>query len=63
METTRRPNRRIEAIRDEYRMARLAWELAAEAATLGYATEMAEYRVLNPAPTYKMFLQGMTRTV
>lgn len=44
-------------------MARLAWELAAEAATLGYATEMAEYRANNPAPTFKAFLKGMSHAV
>lgn len=44
---------------DEYRAARHAWELQAEQATCGYATEMAEYQALHPAPTYKRWLVGL----
>lgn len=44
---------------DEYRAARHAWELQAEEATRGYDTEMAEYRVLHPAPTWKAWLIGL----
>ena len=36
--------------------ARLTWEQRAEAVTLGYATEMEEYRRDNPAPNLKSFL-------
>lgn len=42
----------------EYRDARDAWAAEAERVTLGYATELAEYRSTNPPPTFKAWLIG-----
>ena len=44
--------------------ASLAWETACEQATSGYATEVAEFALINPRPTLKDFLirnAGMRR--
>lgn len=38
--------------------ATLLWEAQAEAATLGYTTEMNEYEAENPRPNLKAFLLG-----
>lgn len=38
-------------VRETYLLAAEAWDLAAEAATNGYETELAEYAELNPRPT------------
>lgn len=43
-----------------YRAARAAAEAAAEAATLGYATELAHYRQSQPAVTFRDYLLGVT---
>jgi hypothetical protein len=39
-----------------YRLWRETWEDAAEAATIGYATEMTDYRRDHPAPTFRTYL-------
>lgn len=49
-------NRWLEGVLSEYRAARYAWEQAAEAECIGYATELAEYRLAHPAPTLRAFL-------
>ena len=49
------------AMLKEYRLARHAWELAAEGATAEYAWEMTDYREHNPPPTWKAFLTGSRR--
>lgn len=38
-------------VRETYVLAAEAWDLAAEAATGGYETELAEYAERNPRPT------------
>ena len=45
---------------DGYRAARAAWEAAAEAASGGYATELAEHAASMPAVTFRDYLIGMT---
>lgn len=50
-------NRWLEAVLENYRAARYAWEQAAEAECIGYATELAEYRLTHPAPTLRAFLE------
>ncbi len=45
----------------EYRLWRLAWEQAAEEASIGYQTEYDEYAALNPPPTFKQWLIGHQR--
>lgn len=47
---------------DGYRAWREAAEQAAEAATNGYATELAEYWQQHERPTLKAYLQGTGRT-
>ena len=42
----------------DYRAARQAWQDAAEAATYGYATELADYAADHPPPTFKQWLQA-----
>jgi hypothetical protein len=44
-----------------YRAWRQTWEEAAEAATIGYATELTEYRRDNPAPTFRTYLTDNRR--
>lgn len=41
---------------EAYYAARDQWELDAEAASVGYATELAEYAAHTPRPTFKRFL-------
>lgn len=56
--------RRFRVFMDVYHCGRRAWELAAEAATAGYAAELADYRAAHPAPTFKAYLidsRGMAR--
>ncbi len=43
---------------ESYFWARKAWEAAAEAATAGYAAEMAAYAATNPPPTFRDWLEG-----
>lgn len=38
--------------------AKEVWLNAAEAATRGYATEMAEYKLTNPMPQLREFMKG-----
>lgn len=45
--------KRVRALRDEYRMAREAAELARESVTAGYATEQADY---GPLITFRDWL-------
>lgn len=46
------------ALVESYRDAVDAWDAAAEAATMGYATELREYAEANPRPTFKQWLEG-----
>lgn len=41
---------------ESYYLAREAWEAEAEAVTLGYDTEMAEYKATNPPPRFRDWL-------
>ena len=41
---------------ESYRLAREAWEAQADAAAIGYATELAEYRLAHPPPTFRQWL-------
>lgn len=50
-----------ELITGEFYNANHAWELAAEAASLGYATEHAEYAAAHPRPTLKGFMLANAR--
>lgn len=52
----RRPNKWVQGVWDAWHCATHAWELEAEAVTLGYATEMAEYEEQHPRPRFKDFL-------
>jgi hypothetical protein len=45
-----------------YRLWRKTWEDAAEVATIGYTTEMIEYRRDNPAPTFRTYLTDTRST-
>jgi len=46
-----------------YYLAVEAWERAAEAATHGYATEMAEYEATNPRPTLRAWMMHRERVM
>lgn len=48
-------------VTEAYTLARLAWEAEAEAATLGYATEMREYRRTHPSPRFRDFLVALRK--
>jgi hypothetical protein len=48
-----------EWIMDTLRCADAAWQLDAEAASNGWATELAEYRAGHPRPTLRGFLEAM----
>lgn len=48
-----------EFIMDHLNGAAHAWELNAEAASNGWATELDEYRQLHPRPQLKTFLVGL----
>lgn len=45
---------------DAYQSASHAWELAAEAASIGYPTELAEYAAAHPRPRFKDFLTHLS---
>lgn len=45
-----------EYVWDQWHCAYHAWWLEAEAVALGYATELAEYKLEHPTPTFKQFL-------
>lgn len=45
---------------DHWHAADHAWFLAAEAATLGYATELAEYRAAHPRPNLGDFMRELS---
>lgn len=47
---------------DGYYCARAAWEARAEAVTLGYDAELADFIAANPRPTFRDYLIGMRRT-
>jgi hypothetical protein len=51
-----RRNRWHDDLMDGYYCAREAWEREAEAVTLNYETELAEYKESNPPPTFRMWL-------
>lgn len=46
-------------ITDHWRAADHAWWLACESATYAYATEVDEYRALNPRPNLGDFMQQL----
>jgi hypothetical protein len=50
------------AVVDGYRAWRETEELMAEAATHGYATELAEYWSTHGRPTFGAYLRGLART-
>lgn len=67
---SRRPRRRYvqrrrhwwrDLITSEFYNATHAWFLAAEAASLGYATELEEYAAEHPRPTLKGFMLAHSR--
>lgn len=51
-----------ELVCDHLGCAAAAWELEAEAASRGWATELEEYRQLHPRPQLKVFLVGLSGT-
>lgn len=57
----RHPVSRHAVMMDAFYAARHAWNLAAEAATNGYATELAQYRADNPPPRLRDFMTGGRR--
>lgn len=57
----RRPHPWLDPLLSHYYAAEHAWELAAEAASLGYETERAEYAAQNPRPTLKGFMVALAR--
>ncbi|MGH3973207.1 MAG: hypothetical protein ACRDS9_07770 [Pseudonocardiaceae bacterium] len=68
--TMSRPRRRYiqrrrhwwrDLITNEFYNATHAWELDAEAESLGYATELAEYAADHPRPTLKGFMVALAR--
>ncbi|MEU0315917.1 hypothetical protein [Nocardioides sp. NPDC006273] len=48
-------------ITSHYYAAEHAWELDAEAESLGYATELEEYAAAHPRPTLKAFMVALAR--
>lgn len=48
-----------EWIMDHLTSARASWDLQAEAASNGWATELEEFRELHPQPQLKVFLVGL----
>lgn len=46
---------------EEFNITRHAWELLAEAASNGHATELEEFRAANPPPTLKAWLIALRR--
>lgn len=57
----RRPHPWLDPLLSEFYNATHAWELAAEAASLGYPTELAEYAAEHPRPTLKGFMLALAR--
>lgn len=53
----RRAPAHVRAAAAAYRDARDAWERQAEAVAVGYATELAEFRAVNPPPRFPDFLR------
>lgn len=54
------PNTWVQTVTDAWRSAMQAWELEAEAAAVGYATELAEFEAANPRPRLKDFMMHMS---
>lgn len=48
-----------EYVQEAWRAANDAWEAAAEAASNGWATELAEFEAKHPRPNLKAFLVGL----
>lgn len=48
-----KPHRWREYVTAAYRLAVIAWEWERERVALGYATEMEEFELENPRPTFK----------
>jgi len=57
----RRPHPWLDPLMAEFYNAAHAWELAAEAASLGYPTELAEYAAEHPRPTLQGFMLALAR--
>ena len=53
------PNWWRELVTDTLRCADQVWQLEAEAAGNGWATELREFRAVHPRPTLRAFLEGM----
>lgn len=53
-----KPHRWREYVVDVYRRVVVAWEWDRETVALGYGTEMEEYELENPRPTFKEALIG-----
>ena len=57
----RRPHWWRELITSDFYLATHAWELDAEAESLGYPTELEEYAATHPRPTLKGFMLAHAR--
>lgn len=57
----RRPHPWLDPLMSHYYAAEHAWELDAEAESLGYATEHAEYAAEHPRPTLKGLMVALAR--
>ena len=57
----RRPHPWLDPLMSHYYAAEHAWELAAEAESLGYATELEEYAATHPRPTLQGFMVALAR--
>ena len=55
-----RPHWWREYVTDQWRCARLAWELHAESVAIGYTTELAEFRAEVPPPRLGDFMQHLS---
>lgn len=51
---------RVRALGRDFQSWRAAWEARADQVALGYATELAELRATDPAPTFRAYLVMMT---
>jgi hypothetical protein len=57
----RRRNPHHDNLMAGYYAAREAWEIQAEAVTMNYDAELAEYAAANPRPTFRDFLLHQDR--
>lgn len=59
--TRKRPlNHWVAHVHDQWLLATLVWERDAEAASNGWATELAEFEAAHPRPRFKDFLVGLS---